>query len=96
MPVISGVSVKLARQISLYHEFTKRDSKMRSVNLRNTSWRKSSYSAANGDCVEVARLSNGYIAVRDSKNIVLPTLGFTPTRWQTFVGEVKHDRLDLP
>jgi hypothetical protein len=72
------------------------DSKMRSVNFRNTSWRKSSYSAANGDCVEVAHLANGYIAVRDSKNILLPALGFTPTRWQTFVGEIKHDRLDLP
>ncbi|HJZ03412.1 MAG TPA: DUF397 domain-containing protein, partial [Streptosporangiaceae bacterium] len=51
---------------------------MRSVNFRNTSWRKSSYSAANGDCVEVAHLANGYIAVRDSKNILLPALGFTP------------------
>jgi hypothetical protein len=69
---------------------------MRSINPSIAFWRKSSYSAANGDCVEVARLANGYIGVRDSKNIVLPTLGFTPARWQTFVGEVKHDRLDLP
>lgn len=69
---------------------------MRSVNSNNAQWRKSSYSAANGDCVEVARLANGFIGVRDSKNIVLPALGFTPIPWQAFVGEVKHDRLDLP
>jgi hypothetical protein len=69
---------------------------MPSVNLTGSFWRKSSYSAANGDCVEVVRLANGYIGVRDSKNIMRPALGFTPTRWQTFVGEVKHDRLDLP
>jgi hypothetical protein len=69
---------------------------MRPINPSIAFWRKSSYSAANGDCVEVARLANGYIAVRDSKNIALPTLGFRPTRWQTFVGEVKRDRLDLP
>jgi len=69
---------------------------MRSANHRSTTWRKSSYSAANGDCVEVARLANGYIGVRDSKNILQPTLGFAATRWQRFVGEVKHGHLDRP
>jgi hypothetical protein len=63
---------------------------MRSVSPSNIFWRKSSYSAANGDCVEVAELANGYIGVRDSKDISLPALRFTPTRWQMFVGEVKH------
>lgn len=69
---------------------------MRSVNPSGTYWRKSSYSAANGDCVEVARLANGYIGVRDSKNILQPALGFTPTLWQRFIGEVKHGRTDRP
>jgi Domain of unknown function (DUF397) len=69
---------------------------MRSVSPSNLFWRKSSYSAANGDCVEVARLADGHIGVRDSRNIVLPALRFTPTLWQTFVGELKHGRPDRP
>ena len=68
---------------------------MHSLNPGGTFWRKSSHSAANGDCIEVARFANGYIGVRDSKNLLQPALGFTPTRWQRFVSEVKHDHLDL-
>jgi hypothetical protein len=66
------------------------------MNPSGTYWRKSSYSAANGDCVEVARLADGHIGVRDSKNILRPALGFTTARWQRFVGEVKHGRMDRP
>jgi Domain of unknown function (DUF397) len=67
---------------------------MHSVNPGDVAWRKSSYSAANGDCVEIARLADGYIGVRDSKNISMSALGLTPAQWRTFVGEVKHGRLD--
>jgi uncharacterized protein DUF397 len=65
---------------------------MRSVDSYNTSWRKSSYSAANGDCVEVGQRVDGLIGARDSKNAAMPALGFTPAGWQTFVGEVKRDQ----
>jgi hypothetical protein len=64
---------------------------MHSANPRTGFWRKSSYSAADGDCVEVARLTKGYIGVRDSKNLLMPSLNFTPTQWQAFVGELKQD-----
>jgi hypothetical protein len=30
-------------------------------------WRKSSYSHSNGHCVEVSRLADGSVGVRDSK-----------------------------
>lgn len=66
---------------------------MRSVNPRDISWKKSSYSAANGDCVEVAHLANGYIGVRDSKGTSELTFNFTPAEWRAFVGQVKRDRL---
>jgi len=69
---------------------------MRSVNPGNVSWRKSSYSAANGNCVEVARLANGYIGVRDSKNILQPALDFTAARWHEFVAELKHHGMERP
>lgn len=65
--------------------------KMRSVNLRSRPWRKSSYSAACGECVEVGQRVDGYIGVRDSKNAAPHALGFTPAGWRTFVGELKRD-----
>ncbi|MBV9381742.1 MAG: DUF397 domain-containing protein [Streptosporangiaceae bacterium] len=68
---------------------------MRSVNIYETSWKKSSYSAANGNCIEVAHLANRSIGVRDSKNASIPPLSFTATGWQVFVGAVKRGQLDL-
>ena len=67
-------------------------SEMRAVTPRNISWKKSSYSAADGNCVEVARLAAGYIGVRDSKNAAPAALGFTPASWRTFVSDVKNNR----
>ena len=67
-------------------------SEMRAVTPRNISWKKSSYSAANGNCVEVARLDAGSVVVRDSKNAALPALGFTAASWRTFVGDMKSNR----
>ncbi len=52
-------------------------------------WRKSSYSSAEGDCVEVATLPDGGRAVRDSKDPHGPTLTFTPAQWRTFLEAVK-------
>jgi hypothetical protein len=68
---------------------------MRSANPGEIPWRKSSYSAANGDCVEVARLPNRYIGIRDSKNPAEPSLRCTPAEWRAFVEEVKRNCLDL-
>jgi Domain of unknown function (DUF397) len=66
---------------------------MRSLNPCEILWKKSSYSAANGECVEVAQLANGRIGVRDSKST--SELGFSVTlaEWRTFVGQVRRDRL---
>jgi hypothetical protein len=47
-------------------------------------WRKSSASKATGNCVELAALSNGGVAVRDSKNPEGPMLRFTPAEWSAF------------
>jgi hypothetical protein len=52
---------------------------------RERSWRKSSYSAANGGCVEVGWPESTEVAVRDSKQVAGPILAFSTTHWQAFL-----------
>ncbi|MEU9041067.1 MULTISPECIES: DUF397 domain-containing protein [unclassified Kitasatospora] len=52
---------------------------------RDLSWRKSSYSGAEGgDCVEVA-LTDIAVQVRDSKDPEGPVLKVAPASWAAFV-----------
>jgi len=51
-------------------------------------WRKSSYSMANGHCVEVACLGD-FIGVRDSKAANGPILAFGPAEWKTFLSNIR-------
>jgi Domain of unknown function (DUF397) len=48
-------------------------------------WVKSSLSYSNGNCVEVASLTDGEIGVRDSKNPGGPVLRFTQGEWRAFI-----------
>ncbi|WP_105970909.1 DUF397 domain-containing protein [Streptomyces geranii] len=52
-------------------------------------FRKSSYSGAENNCVEVADIATGGRAVRDSKNQIGPILTFTPGSWRTFLAGAK-------
>jgi hypothetical protein len=62
--------------------------------LCNAEWRKSSFSGSDGsNCVEIAHLSGGRRAVRDSKNRSGPVLIFTHAGWTTFLDHVKSDQL---
>jgi hypothetical protein len=56
-------------------------------------WVKSSYSVNEGQCVEVAALTNG-AAVRDSKDPAGPILTFTADAWRAFLRDVKAGRLE--
>lgn len=47
-------------------------------------WFKSSYSNADGDCVEVA-IAGDRVGTRDSKDPRGPNLAFTPEAWSAFV-----------
>lgn len=52
-------------------------------------YQKSSYSHQQGDCVEIAPLSTGGRAVRDSKNPHGPLLHLTPDGWREFLDGAK-------
>jgi hypothetical protein len=55
--------------------------------LPGVTWIKSSYSGpTGGNCVEVAFLGDGQIAVRNSRHPAGPALIFTAAEWDAFLG----------
>jgi Domain of unknown function (DUF397) len=63
-------------------------------NVKGADWRKSSYSSAEGNCVEVADLRTT-VGVRDSKNRDGGVLRFDRDAWAGFVADTKSGRYDL-
>ena len=61
------------------------------TDVARATWRKSSWSTYNGNCVEVAELRGGLIGVRDTKDAGAgPVLLFSSTAWRSFVTSVKN------
>lgn len=42
-----------------------------------------------GGCVEVGKLADGGVAIRDSKDLSQPALAFTAEEWTAFVAGVR-------
>ena len=57
-------------------------------------WQKSSLTANNGQCFELAPLPNGGVAVRDSKNPGHGHLCFTAGEWAAFKGGITKGDFD--
>jgi hypothetical protein len=63
--------------------------------VTGASWRKSSYSTYNGNCVEIGHLDAKTIAVKDAKHHGRgPVLAFTRDGWSAFLGDVKAGGYD--
>jgi hypothetical protein len=60
----------------------------------NASWVKSSFSFANGNCVEVAELPGGSVGIRDSRDPGGPVLRFTRAEWAAFLGGARRGELE--
>ena len=64
--------------------------------IEDLRWWKSSYSANGGaSCVECAKLPDGGMAVRDTKDRSGPVLTFTPAEWEAFTAGVRDGEFDL-
>lgn len=66
---------------------------MEDNDLARATWRTATFSQGNGACVEVAGLSGGRIAVRDTKDRPGPAIVMTADSWRTFMA--KAQRRDL-
>lgn len=57
-------------------------------------WRKSRFSGASDNCVEVATTQDGGRAVRNSKRPDGPVVLFTPDEWRAFILGAKDGEFD--
>ncbi|MPY77594.1 MAG: DUF397 domain-containing protein [Actinophytocola sp.] len=67
---------------------------MPATDLTDVTWHKSSRSGAVGNCVEVARLTNGEIAMRNSRFPDGPALVYTKAEIAAFVAGAKDGEFD--
>jgi hypothetical protein len=64
------------------------------ISVHSLTWQKSSLTANNGECFELAPLPGGGVAVRDSKNPNRPHLCFTAREWVAFKGGIMKGDFD--
>jgi len=63
--------------------------------LSGASWRTSSYSQSGGECVEIAFLPDGRVALRHSHDPEGSVLVYTRREWDAFLRGAKDGEFDL-
>lgn len=67
---------------------------MLAAQLAGAVWRKSTRSGAQGNCVEIAPLGAGEIAIRNSRDPYGPALIYTSAEMTAFVAGIKDGEFD--
>jgi Domain of unknown function (DUF397) len=82
---------KLRYDYSAYY----RSHGVRPDEIAAASWRKSSWSGYNGNCVEISDLQGGRVGIRDTKDKAMgPALIFTRPEWDAFLAGAKNGEFD--
>jgi Domain of unknown function (DUF397) len=67
---------------------------MKAGELGDVRWRKSAASNPSGDCVQVAALADGSVAVRNSRDAAGPALIYTRAEIAAFLTGVRNGEFD--
>jgi len=67
---------------------------MAATPARGVNWRKSRHSNSSGNCVELAELADGRIAVRNSRYPGGPVLTYTRAEMAAFIKDAKGGGFD--
>jgi hypothetical protein len=64
--------------------------------LTGVRWLRAAASDAGGQCVEVAHLADGGVAVRDPADLATPPHVFTAFEWDCFLDGARKGEFDRP
>jgi Domain of unknown function (DUF397) len=70
------------------------DNGMSASDLQGLDWRKSRRSSATGNCIQIAKLPSGGVAIRNSRYPSGPVLLFGDAEVRTFLESIKDGELN--